>query len=124
MPKIQCEIPGFEDVTIIYPDPDEWTMLHCSRYDKGVGRAGLPFFTALKKNKDAVIDGDLLPSRTEELLFGIAALVEVEGLDVDLKTISLSDVRKLKPYYLPFIKWLIEEVGGAYERSKSPPAKN
>lgn len=114
----KCELEGWEAVTVIYPADEEWTMRHVSRYEAGIDRAWQPFRESIKDNKG---DSELAPTANEMMLFGVLAICEVDGLVVDLKTLTLPQLWILPPYYSGVFGWIASTVGGAYQRAKTAP---
>lgn len=119
MVKRDCDLEGWEGVSVSYPAEDELTMRHVSRFESGASRAYQPYRDSLADGKDG--DESLIPSAQEAALLGAAQLCEVEGLEVNLKTITLPELWKLPAGYAGLFAWIVAEVGGAYQRAKQPP---
>lgn len=113
MATATCEIDGFESVTVEWPD--EFTMRHESLYSRGVSKGFEPFRASLKDGGDG--DETLIPSYSEQVLFGVIQLCTVTGLDVDLKALTIDAYWGLPRRYSQVLSWIASTVGGAYQRA-------
>lgn len=126
MPTEKCTLPGFDGVTVAWPDV--WTMGHQAQYRRGTELAWDWFKREFDRAKqdgdepDPAEFADYQPTDSEVFVFGVLRLAEVDGLEgVNLKAIGLKQLRELPLYYGPFLVWLEKLVRTDYLKATEFP---